>query len=308
MQKVRDTAIDALKGFLILLVVLAHNGGAHPFVLEFAHPAKMGMFFMVSGYLIHGKLKLRKRLKGTIMPFAFFVLVSVLWRYVYGFISQEPLDFRKWGTELLYGKDWGLNIPMWFLLSYMQLLVLVYVLGQIRSDTRKWIVVSVMMFIGLGMMRNEINPLYTGRTLEYLPFFMLGGEMHNISRKFPEGKYPFITMILIVTLIWGRLSLPPMNYYTRWFLDSTLAMIFMYLFYNLFKNKYFPSRCFEFYGKNSIVVLCMHILVLDVVWRMWWHQFGQPNMLDALLQTTIIALLLCPCCIVYSRYIGPKLK
>lgn len=59
MPKVRDTAIDAFKGFLILLVVLAHNGGSHPFLLEFTHPAEMGMFFMVSGYLIHGKLKLK---------------------------------------------------------------------------------------------------------------------------------------------------------------------------------------------------------------------------------------------------------
>ena len=77
MPKVRDTAIDALKGFLILLVVLAHNGGAHPFALEFTHPAEMGMFFMVSGYLIHGKLKLKKRIRGTILPFIFFILLSV---------------------------------------------------------------------------------------------------------------------------------------------------------------------------------------------------------------------------------------
>lgn len=68
MPKVRDTAIDAFKGLLILLVVLAHNGGSHPFLLEFTHPAEMGMFFMVSGYLIHGKLKLKKRIRGTLLP------------------------------------------------------------------------------------------------------------------------------------------------------------------------------------------------------------------------------------------------
>lgn len=308
MQKVRDTAIDALKGFLILLVVLAHNGGSHPFVIEFGHPARMGMFFMVSGYLIYGKLKLRKRIRGTIMPFLFFVLVSVLWRYIYGFISNEPLEFRKWCIELAYGRDWGLNIPMWFLMSYMQLLLLVYGLGKVRSSLMKWIAVTVLMIVGLEMMRRGFNPLYIGRTLEYLPFFVIGGELHNMSRKFPEGRYPFITICLITVLVWGRLSLPQLDYYTRWFLDSALAMALIYLFYNLFKSKYFPSRFFAFYGKNSIVVLCLHILILDAVWRVWWRQFGQPDMLDALLQTVIIALILCPCCIVYSRYIGPKLK
>lgn len=72
MPKVRDTAIDALKGFLVILVVLGHNNASHPFVLEFCHPAVMGMFFMVSGYLLHGKLMLKKRLRGTLLPFLFF--------------------------------------------------------------------------------------------------------------------------------------------------------------------------------------------------------------------------------------------
>lgn len=308
MQNVRDTAIDALKGFLILVVVLAHNGGAHPLVLEMAHPVEMGMFFMVSGYLIHGKLKLHKRLRGTILPFMFFISVSVLWRYVYGFISDEPMDFKRWGTELLYGRDCGLNIPMWFLLSYMQLLLLVSILGRFRSYAVRWVAVMALMAVGLEMVGNGINPLYIGRTFEYLPFFMVGDALHNMSGKFPEGRYPFITMILIAALIWGRLSLPRMDYNVRWLLDTTLAMMFAYLFYNLFKCRHFPTRIFAFYGRNSIVVLCLHILILDMVWRLWWSQFGQPEMTGALLQTLITALILCPCCIVYSRYIGPKLK
>ena len=111
MSKVRDAAIDALKGFLVILVVLGHNNASHPFVLEFCHPAVMGMFFMVSGYLIHGKLKLKKRLRGTLFPFLFFVGLSIVWLGMYGFISHEPLHFGRWGRELIAGKDWGVNIP-----------------------------------------------------------------------------------------------------------------------------------------------------------------------------------------------------
>ncbi len=308
MPTVRDTAIDALKGFLILLVILGHNGGSHPLVLELAHPTKMGMFFIVSGYLIHGKLKLKKRLRGTILPFLFFVVLSILWRYSYGFVSGETLEFQKWGIELLHGQDWGLNIPMWFLLSYCQLLIMVYILEKIPSSAIRWTAVMALMFAGLELLRNGINPLYVGRTLVYLPFFMIGGELHNISYKFPDGKYPFVTMLLIVILICGRSYLIAMDYYVRWFVDTALALIFAYLLYNLFKNKFFPSRIFAFYGKNSIVVLCLHILILDVVWRLWWQHFGQPDMVGALLQSLIIAILLYPCCLVYNKYIGPKLK
>lgn len=308
MPKVRDTAIDALKGFLILLVVLAHNGGSHPFVMEFGHPARMGMFFMVSGYLIYGKLKLKKRVRGTILPFLFFLILSLCWRYFYGFISNEPMDFVRWGKELLLGEDWTLNIPMWFLLSYVQLLLLVYCLGRIANSYLRWGVAVLLMLLGLEMMRNGINPLYIGRTLEYLPFFMTGGELHRISHKFPQGKYPFLTMLLIGIIVWGRLSLSPMDYYLRWFVDSALAFILAYLFYNILKTDRLPSKIFAFYGRNSIVVLCMHILILDVVWRLWWQQFGTPDMTGALIQTVIIAMLLYPCCELYSKKIGPRLK
>lgn len=308
MSKVRDTAIDALKGLLILLVVLAHNGGSHPVVLEFTHPALMGMFFMVSGFLIHGKLNLKKRLRGTLLPFFFFVGISLLWRYLYGFISGESLHIERWSKELLYGDDWELNIPMWFLLSYAQLLVIVGILKKIRVSTIRWVMIVTLMLVGLELVRLDFNPLYLGQTLEYLPFFMLGSALHNISHKFPQGRYPFVSMFIIGILVWGRFNLISMNYYVRWFVDTTLALLFVYLLYNIFKNRHFPTKLLAFYGKNSIVVLCMHILILDVVWRLWWGQFGRPDMTDALLQSLLIAMLLYPCCEVYSKYIGPKLK
>lgn len=308
MPKVRDTAIDAFKGFLILLVVLAHNGGAHPFVMEFGHPTRMGMFFMVSGYLIHGKLKLKKRIRGTLLPFMFFMCLSLCWRYVYGFVSHEPMCFERWGYELLFGEDWTLNIPMWFLLSYMQLLFLVYCLGKIPNSWIRWSVTLALMLVGLEFMRHGINWLYIGRTLEYLPFFMIGDELHNVSHRFPKGKYPFLTVFLIVIIIWGRLYLSPTDYYVRWFVDSSLALILAWLLYNLLKYSHILSKTFAFYGRNSIVVLCLHILILDVVWRLWWNQFGHPDMADAMIQTAIIAILLYPCCMLYSKKIGPKLK
>lgn len=308
MPKVRDAAIDALKGFLIILVILAHNGGTHPFVMEFGHPVRMGMFFMVSGYLIHGKLKLKKRLRGTLFPFLFFVGFSIVWLWMYGFISHEPLHFCRWSKELIAGSDWGLNIPMWFLISYAQLLVLVWLLDKIKNQSVRWGCVVILMMTGLEMMRNGINTLYMGRTLEYLPFFIIGGELQPLFHRFHEGKYPFVTILLIGFLIWIRVSVPPMDYYIRWFVDSMLALAFVCLFYNLFRCSYFPTGVFAYYGRNSIVVLCMHILILDVVWRLWYRQFGQPDMTAALIMTLIIAVSLYPCCEIYGKYIGPKLK
>ena len=115
-------------------------------------------------------------------------------------------------------------------------------------------------------------------------------------------------MLLVAVIVWGRLYLAPMDYYLRWFVDSALAFIFAYMLYNILKTDSIPAKVFAFYGRNSIVVLCLHILILDVVWRLWWRQFGEPDMTGALIQTVIVILLLYPCCVFYSKHIGPRLK
>lgn len=308
MPKVRDKAIDALKGFLIVMVVLAHNSASHPFVLEFCHPALMGIFFMVSGYLTYGRPELPRRLKGIFLPMLFFASFSILWRWGYSFISHEPLAWSRWAIELLAGEDWGLNIPMWFLLSYAQILVLVYVVNLIGNNMLRWSVVVLLMAVGLEMMRHGVNPLYIGRTLAYLPFFMVGGELHRVSDSFPAGRYPFLTILAIAAIIWGRIGFAPEDYYLRWFVDTALAVILAYLFYNLFKAPWFPAGLFGYYGRNSIVVLCVHILILDVVWRLWFARFGTPAMTGALMQTVAVCLLLVPFCEIYSKYIQPRLR
>lgn len=227
---------------------------------------------------------------------------------MYGFISHEPLHFARWGRELIVGKDCGLNIPMWFLISYAQMLVAAWLLNKIKNQYVRWECIVILMLCGLEMVRNGINPLYMGRTLEYLPFFMIGGELQRVFHRFHEGQYPFVTILLIGFLIWGRISVSPMDYYMRWFVDSLLAMAFVCLFYNLFRYLNFPTVVFAYYGRNSIVVLCVHILILDVVWRLWHRQFGQPDMAAALIMTLIIVVLLYPCCEIYGKYIDPKLK
>lgn len=200
--------------------------------------------------------------------------------------------------------DFGLNIPMWFLLSYAEILALVNVVRKIRFIFMQWLVALVVMAIGSVMIHNSLNPFYLGWTMQYLPFFMLGQELHNYRHTQFVGRFPFLSMLLIGVLIWGRFSLVlDSYYYLRVAIDTICALAITVLLYNLFKNKCAQLSVLAYFGRNSLVILCVHILMLDLVWRLSYMSFGLPNMEGAVVQTIVVLLLVWPCCELYDRYI-----
>lgn len=310
MPKVRDKSLDAIKGFLILVVILCHNSASNPIFLNMAHPLMMGIFFMVSGFLYSQNKSVVGKLRSILYPFAFFCLVSVVWRYAYGFISHEPLAWRVWFRQFLLGQDWGLNIPLWFLVSLSQIILITTVLKSVTGTGGVVLASFLLMVLGLFLRAHDINPIYLSQSFTYLPFFVLGMEI----KKFPEllpapEKYPVSTILFISVLIWLRCLVHFDSIYMKWGCDGVLVIVLGYLLYKLFKCPLVPTGILEYYGKNSLVVLCMHILILDVVWRVWWHfRGGEPAGVDALLQTIIVALLLIPFIAIYKKYLSSKLR
>lgn len=157
-------------------------------------------------------------------------------------------------------------------------------------------------------MHNHFNPMYFARSLQYLPFLCLGGELRHATVKFQWGGYPIATLLLLVGVLFIRCRYAPTDYALQWAVDTVIAVPLALLCYNLFKCKWVPTKVLAYYGHHSIVVLCVHILLLDIVWRIWFAKFGLPDMCGALIQTLIVCLLLYPCSEVYSRYIQPRLK
>lgn len=306
----RDEALDGIKGLLVLTVVYAHNSASHPFVLQFCHPALMGIFFMVSGYVINTRIKLAARIKMTVRQFLFFVLFSLVWRFLYGFISHEPLKLTDWGGSLLTGDDFGLNIPLWFLISYGEILVLCRILRYIKPTALQLPVTVGLMIAGVILKSYDINPLYLSQSMIYLPFFEMGAYMHKLrnGKNIPGFKYPLVILLLVGALIWERVNIPEIHFALRYLMDSILAVVFgvwLYLMLTMLRGK---TIVLTFYGRHSLTVLCMHILILDVVWRLSYAIMGEPGSMAALAMTIAVAVLLVPCCILYDRYVAPWLK
>lgn len=291
-------------------MVYAHNSASHPVVLLFGHPVRMGIFFMVSGYLINTRLRLTDRSRTIARNFLFFVLLSLVWRLGYGVVSHEPLMLTDWGGALLAGEDFGLNIPMWFLIAYVQILFMCTVIRSIKPPSARWTVTVVLMMAGIVLMSHGINPLYLSQAMIYLPFFEIGAYIHKLrgGKEAPGIKYPFAIILLGAALIWGRANMPEIPFVARYILDSVLAIVlgmWLYLTLTVLQGR---TAILTFYGRHSITVLCMHILILDVVWRLCYAVTGAPGRIEAFVMTIAVAVLLVPCCIGYDKFVAPRMK
>lgn len=188
----RDSYFDNFKGLLILLVVIGHFIGAFIYknhIMEFLvitiYSFHMPAFAFVSGYFSK-KNQILKLVKTLLMPYFIFQIVYFIFLYLIG---------RDKNFELLQP-----YFTLWFLLSLFcwRLLIdkLIRIRGILIIAYLAAILAGFITFIGaFGAM---------GRTIAYLPFFILGYTFNKEKFiKFTElkavktGAYIILASILI---------------------------------------------------------------------------------------------------------------
>lgn len=73
------------------------------------------------------------------------------------------------------------------------------------------------------------------------------------------------------------------------------------------KNTNVLAATLCFLGKNSLVILSFHILVLDFMWRVLYPYFGTPGTIFSFIIAIIVTTLCVPMIYVYNNIIQPKL-
>lgn len=138
--KGRSYTVDAVKGILILFVVIGHavTGRVHDVIYLFHMP----LFFMVSGYLLkeetvlsrHYLISLARRL---LIPYYIYISLDVL-------VLQRHLSVKGLG-EILYG---GRHAPgvYWYITCYMAALIL-FILC--KNKLQRWKRFILIVFFGI---------------------------------------------------------------------------------------------------------------------------------------------------------------
>lgn len=181
-MKERNSLIDVLKGFAIILVVMGHasqwfsdDDRSNPFYVTI-YAFHMPLFMFLSGYVnfnTRGKLNLGKRFQVLVIPFFVWFLISAIYH-------SYILDIEKvWEhlCVLIYKPTQG----MWFLWLLFWECALLYLALKINKHREIWVMIglwSILIFLHRVI---GAQPIFYGlpELCWYFIYFSLGYATHK---------------------------------------------------------------------------------------------------------------------------------
>lgn len=290
-MKKRIKYFDIAKGIAIICVILGHLGidNINRVVFTFHMP----LFFLISGYFLSEKGNIKIFIKGKInqllTPYVFTsilitvgsVFVNIIFRHNE---ASNSTIIMNWIKASIYGAGSTANkIPfnigqigaIWFLLALLVALVEVYCL---KKNQYGWLIVIVLAYIA------TVSQKYI-----WLPFSIQAGVFCAIfvwmgywvkKKQLLEKEIP-VWGEGIALGIWGF----AMVFCGGFYLVSAKFEHGIFDFFVACAGTYFVIRIsklieyhtekiahiFEFYGRNSLIILCMHLVELNVFpWDLLW--------------------------------------
>ena len=276
--------VDLTKGVCIILVVMAHIGGAFEKLDSNSLIAcfRMPLYFFISGIFFKSYEGIRgffiRKVNKLLVPFVFFYLVSFLLMYSASKLLPGLFRLPVRLTELLLiFQDHSLirsNPPIWFLISLFNCNILFYIIHFLRDNHLKWMfTLTILIGIGgflLGKYRIEL-PLYWDVAMTALPFYVGGFWIRRYNFfLLPNHRFDRLIPIFIVTAIlvmYFTATTPGMrtNFYPGnifQFYIAAFAGIFMIM---LLCKKFKKIPVISYLGRYSVITLGIHGPILHFI-------------------------------------------
>ena len=272
-KKHRIEYVDLLKGFTILWVVWFHMQSP-----EFVKiPIRMPLFFFISGIFFKPyplKEFVRKKFNTLIVPFFFFYFLYIAYRFlVWGFFkvfSSTPSADFSFGevlpfVELFRTGSMPCNPPLWFIVALLIFQCVLYCITMFFKH-RKFQIISCVVVAVIFIISFHDGPgtLYPGliNFCFYAGGFLLGKSLLTMIE---GGRKMHI-------YIW--LAIIPIIYYILRLIDNPILLIIIKdvgFFFGIacfvlvfkFISEYNLASWLKFWGKNSYIVLGLHVVCLD---------------------------------------------
>jgi fucose 4-O-acetylase-like acetyltransferase len=286
MEQNRIEFLDFAKGVGISLVVLAHAMSSQvPFLYSFLMP----VFFFVSGYVFRrkpfGQLFLDK-FNRLYVPFAFFFLCS--WAFflvpllIKGNSAATSAHVSLLGNLLIGDERNGGNVPIWFLVCNFSMCLLYGIILNTISNRKVQTVLCIALGIGGTILFKYgiILPYKLDPAFSAILFFHLGNMARENDWITKVSNLKNTLLIPIVVLSFG------ISYYFSWLNLQTSGINKVNLIHNivgdyipftltgLFVLVWFMVLCYKlgnqsvmlrYYGRNSMVILGTHYVILKLV-------------------------------------------
>lgn len=210
-SKERDSFVDIVKGWGILLVIWGHSS---LFLFNEIYAFHMPLFFFLSGCFFRWNMRpkdfVKIKFSQLIIPYGIFFLLSLL-----GYSLMLGLTHRlhEISWETLIGiipiNNKNINVPLWFLYALFWMFLIYYGIRRICDNN----LVILLICIGLYLLNyvlfiNKIElPCYMGRSLNEIIFMHLGYWCYKI---FPSAlllRLPGYIKYLLLPVFGGLFSL-----------------------------------------------------------------------------------------------------
>ena len=310
-MKERVRYFDIAKGVAIFCIIAGHmrNTIINNFVFTFHVP----IFFLISGYFLKSnrpfKEFIAKKYSQLIRPYiitCICVIVGVSLSNIIRTHSLEHLvqDVKTWFIASLYGSgtiEYSSPFYMkqigaiWFLLASFTAVVIVRYFIEYQHG---WLGVIVLAYVGYKTGQMVWLPLSIQAGMTAAVFVYLGWLANKYKLFEQPAPHTWISGAAIIwlfgLLFCGKLYVVR-NHFGNGLFDIVVAVAGSYLVIVICqvidKQTKYLANLLEFYGKNTLIILCMHeVEILTISWK-WVWQIGEKLQLQTYQVIWIILIL-----------------
>ena len=302
--------IDYSKGLGIFFVVFGHVYCGNNIVTNWIYSFHMPLFFILSGFLLYfekernfKKLFLRK-CKSLIIPYLTFSIINMIGNYFIKDMSINSLKIDSLNIFTLYGL-----YALWFLITlFIAECIFLFSKNNIKKKRNK--VLFYLVIIGVALVLVFINYKYHNKALKKfntalirsivgLMFINIGYYLYKFISKINLKVYQILIIALIS--IGGSVLNKPVNLSGLQFNN-----LFLYVFNSItgsltiifFSKKINESRILNFLGKNTLIIMATHQLIIEAILKSSLIKY-----LNGIMIIFIISLLEYPLIKIINKYL-----
>lgn len=283
-QNRRIDFVDLTKGVCIILVVMAHIGGAFTKLDNSSMLScfRMPLYFFISGIFFKSYEGLIgfviRKINKLLIPFLFFYVASFLLKYIVWLVLPGTFHTPVTWNELLIifqGHDLiKFNPPIWFLITLFNCNILFYLVHYLRDKHLPAMFVVTLLIGATGFYLGKAGitiPLYWDVAMTALPFYVAGFWIRRYNFfLYPSHRFDkliplsIVLALLVMYFTSSQLGMRTNNYAGNIFqvYIAALAGIFMIM---LICKKLKKMPVVSYLGRYSVITLSIHGPILHFI-------------------------------------------
>ena len=256
--------LDVLKGIGIVLVTIGHIYSNRT-IFNWLYSFHMPLFFLAAGWVYKEKTvitDIKRRIQTIVVPyFSFGLLVLLYWQVIEKRFRDSDMSFIDSLIGLFSGcyDNLDFNVHLWFLPCFFVTVVLFNIL--VNGGQKVAYIISMLMSLVYVVL--PIPELFWGfnRVFKYIGFYAVGVFLAGRNTKIADRKIGTGVIAVILLTVNFILSIYGLTTGIMWFVTAFIGVAAMILISQLINE----NRILQYFGRISLIVLCIHGLVYRIV-------------------------------------------